>query len=288
MAHASTGPGQIKTDPRVPAGGVRAVLMNFDVDSAELKPQHREFLDRSVAPVLVHKRARIWLQGQASNTGSQRHNLELSHRRAQQVAAHLASRGVQATQMQIDWVGESLAGTRLQELSKERAVSLMAAPLAHVPVPAASPPATLTTPTTDTFKIRLLGALAASAGVATLERLFFQIWDPSHALTCFYMYQSGGLAKGKGPILSATLSGPWNKFTTTKPIAVDEFAGAARFSTAGTMWWTVNYLNIMGLPAGVATAPNPLELETGFTMGLGIGSTLGEMVKGYMGPFTGH
>jgi hypothetical protein len=44
---------------------------------------------------------------------------------------------------------------------------------------------------------------------------------------------------------------------------------------------------MMGLPKGVATSPNPLELETGFTMGLGISTTVGEMVKGYMGPFTG-
>ncbi len=111
----STGPGQVKTDARVPSGGVRAVLMNFDIDKAELKQEHKNFLDRSVVPVLLHKRWRIWLQGQASNTGTQAHNLELSHRRAEMVAAHLRSRGVLNTQLQLDWVGESLAGMRERE-----------------------------------------------------------------------------------------------------------------------------------------------------------------------------
>jgi hypothetical protein len=281
-----TGPGRITTDPRVPTGGVRAVLRNFDVDKRELKPEHRTFLDSSVVPVLLHKRARVWLQGQASNTGGHAHNLELSHQRAEQVATHLKSRGVLATQVQVDWVGDSVAGTRRQELSKERAVSLMAAPLAHVPVPVPAP-APATVPTATSFKIRLLGSLSASAGVVTVERLFFQIWDYSHNLTCFYMYQSGGFAKGRGPSLSATLSGPWNTFTTTTAVSVDQFGGAARFSTVGTMWWTYNYLNIIGLPKDVSTSPNPLELETGFTMGLGMSTTLGEMVKGYIGPFTG-
>jgi hypothetical protein len=260
--------------------------MNFDIDKRELKPEHQRFLDQSVVPVLLHKHARVWLQGQASNTGGHAHNLELSHQRAEQVAAHLKTRGVMATQVQIDWVGDSVAGTRRQELTQARAVSLMATPLAHIPVPAPTP-APVTVPTNTTFKIRLLGALSASASVVTLERLFFQIWDSSHDVTCFYMYQSGGFAKGRGPSLSATLSGPWNTFTTTAALSVDQFGGAARFSTAGSMWWTVNYLNMMGLPKGVATSPNPLELETGFTMGLGISTTVGEMVKGYMGPFTG-
>jgi hypothetical protein len=192
------------------------------------------------------------------------------------------------TQLQLDWVGESLAGMRERELANQRAVSLMAAPLAEVPKPApAPPPAPSTVPTTTRFKIRMLGALAAGAGVVAIERLFFQVWDPAHSVTCFYMYQSGGFGGSKGPALSATLSGDWNEFHTTSAISVGDFGGVARFSTAGTMWWSVNYLNMMGLPKGVATAPNPLDLSTGFTVGLGISTSVGEMVKGYMGPFTG-
>jgi hypothetical protein len=65
-----SGPGQIVRDSRAPTGAVRAALTDFDIESDELKPQHKTFLEASVVPVLLRKRARVWLQGQASHTGS--------------------------------------------------------------------------------------------------------------------------------------------------------------------------------------------------------------------------
>jgi hypothetical protein len=44
---------------------------------------------------------------------------------------------------------------------------------------------------------------------------------------------------------------------------------------------------MMGLPPGVATKPNPLKLETGFTVGLGLSTSVGTMKRGFTGPFTG-
>ncbi len=63
--------------------------------------------------------------------------------------------------------------------------------------------------------------------------------------------------------------------------------GAARFTTSGVGPFSVNFLNMMGLPSGVATVPNPLKIDTGFTVGLGLSTSLGNMLRGFTGPFSG-
>ena len=285
-----TGPGRIALNPNAPTGGVRASLVNFDVDGDALKKEHGEFLDRTVVPIMIQQNARLFLQGRASHPGSDAHNMDLSRRRAQGVVAHLKSRGVLEGRMKSEFVGESLAGSFQSEDSEARSVSLLAVRLFEVPalgprlpVPKPAP----ATPTASAFKIRLLGALSAGIGPVQVERLFFQIWDPAHALTSFYMYQSGGVGKGVGASVSTTLRGPFNDFRTTRPLAVNTFAGAARFTTIGVGPFSSNILNIMGLPPATATIPNPLPIETGFTVGLGASTSVGELVLGFTGPFSG-
>jgi len=43
----------------------------------------------------------------------------------------------------------------------------------------------------------------------------------------------------------------------------------------------------MGLPRGIATRPNPLEISTGFTVGIGASTSVGKMILQFTGPFTG-
>jgi len=130
---------------------------------------------------------------------------------------------------------------------------------------------------TDKFKLRMLAGLSASAGPAQTENLFFQIVDKDHGLTAFFHYGSLGLGKSAGLSLSGTMKGPWNDFLTSAPMEVSEFEGAARFTTAGAGPFTLNYLNMMGLPPGIATVPNPLSINTGFTIGLGVSTSVGKL-----------
>jgi hypothetical protein len=109
------------------------------------------------------------------------------------------------------------------------------------------------------------------------ELLIFQIWDYQNRLTSFYKYLGGGAGRSVGPVLSATLAGPWNDFHTTAPLQINQFGGAARFTQAGLAWWTSNHLNMMGLPPGVATVPRSLSINTGFTIGLGASTTVGDL-----------
>src|ERR1700737_2981138 len=100
--HRPTGPGKVIPNSDVPAGGVRAVLANYDIDVDVPKREHITFLDMRVLPILLGRSARVFLQGSASKTGTAAHNLDLSRRRANKVGTYLQSRSVEASRIQID------------------------------------------------------------------------------------------------------------------------------------------------------------------------------------------
>jgi len=101
------------------------------------------------------------------------------------------------------------------------------------------------------------------------------------------MFDSAGIGKGRGPTVSVTIQGPWNSFATTGPVSTDEFAGGARFHSAGSGFSSVNRLSLFGIPRGVHTLPDPISLQTGFTFGLGLSTVAGSLTLGFTGPFTG-
>jgi hypothetical protein len=166
-SHASTGPGRLSVNPNAASGGIRAVMSNFDIDVDTPKAEHINFLNTRVLPLILSRRARIWLQGGASSTGTAAHNMALSRRRADSVARYLESRGVPGNQLQIDAVGEGFATTTPAENADDRAVSLLAAPLLAPPPPTPTPPsrpAATPTPTATAFRVRLVGASVAARG----------------------------------------------------------------------------------------------------------------------------
>jgi hypothetical protein len=272
-----TGPGKITVDGKYNGNGmIKAVLHNFDVDGDQPKPEHLNFLEQQAVPLLQNERGHIWMQGSASRSGTNAYNMALSKRRVRKVAAYLAGRGILAKQMQLDAVGEEMAIGHALEDEADRAVALLILPVKRdSPPPPPRPPKPR--PVTDKFKIRMLAGLSASAGPAQTENLFFQIVDKDHGVTAFFHYGSLGLGKSVRLPLSGTMKGPWNDFLTSGPMEVSEFEGAARFTTAGAGPFTLNYLNMMGLPPGIATVPNPLSINTGFTIGLGVSTSVGKL-----------
>src|SRR5678816_3606844 len=127
--HAPTGAGRVSVHRNAPLGGIRAVMSNYDIDVDTPKQEHIYFLDSRVVPLVSGRKARIWLQGSASSTGTAAHNLALSRRRAEKVARYLESRGIQSRQLQVDAVGEGLATLTPAENSDDRAVAILASPL---------------------------------------------------------------------------------------------------------------------------------------------------------------
>lgn len=275
-----TGAGKCDVDQKYSHGRLlKALLYNFNVDDDTVKPEHTTFLKTTVVPLLEGGSGHIWMQGSASRSGTDQYNMELSRRRVKNVAIVLKSFGIGDGQMQLNAVGEEFAKGHILEDEADRAVALVVIPVAHdePPPPPKIPDAP---PTSDVFKVRMLAGLSASAGPFQVENLFFQIADTKNNLTSFYVYSSEGVGKGLIPklFLSGTLKGPWNVFRTTSPIRVSQFAGAARFTTAGGGPWTKNYLNMMGLPKGVSTSPIVLSIETGFTFGFSVSSSVGKMI----------
>lgn len=138
------------------------------------------------------------------------------------------------------------------------------------------------------FKIKMHMNLNISLGYAA-EYSIFQILDEKSGLCSFYSYWAQGAAGGviPGQWLSATKAGPWNDFSVTREMGANQFDGPARFSTAGAGNNTVNVINFMSLPSGATTIPNPLNISTGFTIGIGAGTTLGLMQLELLGTSDG-
>jgi hypothetical protein len=274
-----TGPGKINIDATYSSPGMlKALLYNFDVDGVIAKPEHQTFVESKVAPLLADDHGHIWMQGSASRSGGASHNMDLSDKRVHVIASILRSKGILDRQMQLNAIGAQEAGRHRIEEDTDRAVALVVIPV-HKESPPPPQVVPAPPPVSTQFKIRLLGAVAGSAGVFQVENCFFQIADRKNNLTSFYVYSSMGVAKGlPGLKLSATMKGPWNDFVTNSAIRVSQFGGATRFTSAGIGPWTSNHINMMGLPKGVSTVPAVLSISTGFTIGLGASTSVGDLI----------
>lgn len=133
----------------------------------------------------------------------------------------------------------------------------------------------------------MIGGLSGGRKKIGVDQLFFQIWDEKNSVSSLYVY-TGVAAGWSWKTISTTLVGDWNDFETTGEVAVDEFGGWARFSSASAGPKSYNYFNMMSMPRGTATSPNPLEISTGFTVGISISTGVGKMVlqhtEHYEGP----
>ena len=290
----ATKEGKTEVDPKYSSPGViKALLYNFDFDdmaSKELKAEHVTFLNERVVPLLQNDHGKIWMQGSASRIGAAGYNKTLSQVRVNRVAAYLAGHGVTADQMQLEAVGAELTAGHALDDEHDRGVALVVLPKAKVDPPP-PPPVPPKPKVSKWFKLSMLAGLSASkalrftkflkgkigAGVAA-DVLFFQIWDTTNNLACIYAYVGAGIGVGLTilPWHSASMHGPWNPFSTSAEISSSQFAGAARFTTAGVWTQSVNWINLLGTPPGVDSVY--MMIDTGETIGLGASSTVGDFI----------
>jgi hypothetical protein len=118
---------------------------------------------------------------------------------------------------------------------------------------------------------KLKGGLAGEFGV-------YEVWDTTNNLACTYIYLGIGLGAGltTTPSASATLHGPWNTFTTEKPIGCWQFGRWSRFTTASFVKWSVNWLTLE-TPPGVDNVN--FRIDTGTTLGVGASTTVGDFIR---------
>ena len=79
----------------------------FDLDKADLRPEGKSELDKLVQTLIASKEFNIVIGGHACDLGTDKHNMELSERRAQSVVKYLLSKGVNNAYVGSNNYGES-------------------------------------------------------------------------------------------------------------------------------------------------------------------------------------
>lgn len=73
--------------------------VHFATDSADLTPDDQATLTQAAAYMKSHPEAHLRLEGYTDSTGGDQHNMTLSQRRSQSVAAFLKSQGVDGSKL---------------------------------------------------------------------------------------------------------------------------------------------------------------------------------------------
>jgi len=233
---------------------LQALLYDFDVNSAKLKPSHIKFLEDQARALDPGTTWNIRIEGRASRTGTAEHNLKLSKQRAEAVKAYITLVAPSA-QLKPDWVGEALAERQGEKDGAEnmffRAVELVIWPEGK-PLPAPmkhEPPKVEPTPPSPLklFKIRVLRgqAMSLSSPMKNIPVYFsrdsyrLEIWDKEDNASAYYQYEGQGKGFDFGPKVSVSANfaeGPWNEFAAPRHVALDDFGGPAMFESVGASY----------------------------------------------------
>lgn len=79
--------------------------INFDNDRDVIKPGSRPVLDSAVEVLKRFPEIRVRIVGHTSSTGPYRHNIDLSHRRADSVRKYLVEHGIDGSRLETDGLG---------------------------------------------------------------------------------------------------------------------------------------------------------------------------------------
>jgi outer membrane protein OmpA-like peptidoglycan-associated protein len=100
-----------KPAPASPFTGTKRSLVlegtNFETNSAKLKPEAMETLDKVAEALKAYPEIRVQVNGHTDSTGNAAHNKTLSKQRADSVRDYLSSKGVAPARMETNGVGSS-------------------------------------------------------------------------------------------------------------------------------------------------------------------------------------
>lgn len=103
MDDGGMGDGEFIDDP---SAGELGMVIYFDFDSSEVRPQDQELVSRHAAQISDNLGMRIRLEGHADERGSREYNIGLGERRSQAVRQMLLIQGVSASQLSTVSFGE--------------------------------------------------------------------------------------------------------------------------------------------------------------------------------------
>lgn len=101
--------------------------LEFDTDKADLRPQNREVLSRTVGVLLTFENYGIQVFGHTDDVGTEAHNQLLSERRAQAVRGYLVEAGIDQAAVSTMGLGKSsplVEGTDRKSRQRNRRVEL--------------------------------------------------------------------------------------------------------------------------------------------------------------------
>ena len=95
--------------PAPPTLGCGSIIhgINFDFDSAVIRPESNDVLAALHKGLAADARSRVVIEGHTSSEGTEDYNLRLSERRAQAVVADLVTRGLAVSRLAAAGLGES-------------------------------------------------------------------------------------------------------------------------------------------------------------------------------------
>lgn len=103
MSDRGLGDGEMLEDP---FAGELGMVIYFDFDSSEVRPQDQELVSRHAMEISGNSRLRVRLEGHADERGSREYNIGLGERRSQAVRQMLMIQGVSASQISTVSFGE--------------------------------------------------------------------------------------------------------------------------------------------------------------------------------------
>ncbi len=103
MGDKGMGDGEYLDDP---SAGELQMIIYFDFDSSEVRPQDRDLVSRHAMQMSDNMRANVRLEGHADERGSREYNIGLGERRSQAVRQMLMIQGVSVSQISTVSFGE--------------------------------------------------------------------------------------------------------------------------------------------------------------------------------------
>ena len=279
-------------------------LWNYNIDGNLLKPEHERYLKEKLAPYMKAHSVHAKLIGKTSRSGDREYNRQLSMERVLRVKNILIKQGLPESKVpgqEMRAAGPDLATGETPEDGRDRAVSITVAvgtksrplpkpkprPQWHDPVPDWAPiiPPLYDPPPADEppepvntrFKIKVSNGDSMGVG----EFLDVVIWDQEHGVAVIYTYSGLGPSVDLGA--SKTFDGNWTDLPVDTPHRVVDFAGPAMHEGAGAGPFTL----FDRLQLTTLTGPRIVSLDSGFTVGAGIGTTNG-MLEQATQPFEFH
>ncbi len=236
---------------------LEGILADFSIDSATLKPKHKQWLDLNVTWKIrrgggnkAHAASwRIHLYGLASHSGSDSHNLALSKHRAESVRAYILHTNPGArVEIEIFPRGEAYADTWQGAL--DRAVHLQM----WQTRPGQKPPPPLEIPQKpnqespwlepgpmQSFRICTEDFITGGLGFVGRLKMWMVVEEPLRKKHCYYLFTGNAVGVSLGLPGDINQSDPfsdprgeWNPFQArgfkTMPLTTADFGGPASYN----------------------------------------------------------